>query len=247
MVEATVKRYTDNWIWTIVAAIGLAIAAYAIGNIIAFLVILFLRSIDVAVTGYHGRLALISAISLQAIGFGGFGLFYLKYTEYDRGLIRIQGAWLQGIGYIVGGIVTVLVGVTIVGFIISQLDVQPAKSQIITGFKNPVWLLVLIPVSIFIVGPAEELLFRGIVQGKIKHAIGPAGAIVIASAVFASIHVFGLLGTPIQMLITLSVIFVLSLILGSLYELSDNLVVPALVHGLYNAIQFYFAYSQAIR
>jgi membrane protease YdiL (CAAX protease family) len=41
------------------------------------------------------------------------------------------------------------------------------------------------------------------------------------------------------------VAFVLALVLGVAYEYSDNLVVPALIHGTYNAIQFANAYLSA--
>jgi membrane protease YdiL (CAAX protease family) len=246
MMEAVVKRGSSNRIRMIVSAIGLAITAYAAGNIIALAFVLIFESIGIAVRGYPGRIAFVSAISLQAIGFGGIGLVYLKYVEHDRSLIRLESSWRRGIGYFVGGSVALLLGLAAISRVITWLGIDPAQSRVITNFKNPELLLVLIPISILIVGPAEELLFRGLVQGKIRRAIGPVGAITIASALFASIHVFGLKGSPKSMIATLIVIFVLSLILGSLYELSGSLIIPALVHGLYNAIQFYFKYVQVV-
>lgn len=246
MAESVVKRGSGNWIRRIVSAIGLAITAYAAGNIIALAFVLILESIGIAVRGYPGRIAFVSAISLQAIGFGGIALVYLKYAEHDHNLIRLEGSWRRGIGYFVGGIVALILGLAGISIVITQIGIDPAESRVITNFKNPELLLVLIPISILIVGPAEELLFRGLVQGKIRRAIGPVGAIIIASALFASIHVFGLKGSLTETIATLSVIFVLSLILGSLYELSGNLVIPALVHGLYNAVQFYAKYMQAV-
>lgn len=217
-----------------------------LGNIIALLVIELLESVGIAVWGHIGRAALVSAISLQAIGFGGVALLYVEYTERGHELVRAHVPTLREISYLIGGIIAVFLGLIAATLLIKLLGVQPAESVIITGIQDPTFLLILIPVSIVIVGPAEELLFRGLVQGRIKRAIGPVGAIIIASAIFASIHTFGLLGSPRQMIATLSIIFVLALILGSLYELTGNLVIPAIVHGLYNAIQFFIVYLNTV-
>lgn len=244
--RATINQNTDNWITAIVSAIGIAIGAYAVGNVIALLVIVLLESVGIAVRGYIGRAALVSAISLQAIGFGGVALLYVEYTERGHTLVRAHVPTLREIGYLIGGIVAVILGWIGATLLITLVGIQPAETAIITGIRDPTLLLVLIPVSIVIVGPSEELLFRGLVQGRIKRAIGSVGAIIIASAIFASIHTFGLIGSPKQMIASLSVIFVLALILGSLYELTGNLVVPAIVHGLFNAIQFFLAYLQAV-
>ena len=43
----------------------------------------------------------------------------------------------------------------------------------------------------------------------------------------------------------LGVVFALALVLGATYELTDNLVVPALIHGAYNAVQFGIQYLAA--
>lgn len=247
MIDTAVKHEQDNPLQTIGGVIALAIAAYVVGNIIAGVVVFALQSVGISVVGYPERLALVSALSLQGIGFGGMGLAYLSYTDGGYGLINVNIPDLSGITYLVGGIIAVLLGWAGVTFVITQLGIDPAQSQLIeSGLDNPELLLLLVPVSILLVGPGEELLYRGIVQEKIKHVLGPVGAIIIASAVFSSIHVFGLIGSPTQMFVTLSVIFVLALILGSLYEISGNLLIPAVVHGLFNAIQFLVAYDQAV-
>lgn len=247
MTDAAVKHEQVDPVQTIGGVILLAIAAYIVGNMIAGIVVFALQSIGIPVTGYPERLALVSALSLQGLGFGGMGLAYLAYTDEGFGLIKLHFPDLSGITYLIGGIIAVLLGWAGVTFVITQLGIDPAQNQLIkSGLDNPGLLLLLVPVSILLVGPGEELLYRGIVQEKIKHAIGPVGAIIIASAVFASIHVFGLIGSPTQMVVTLSVIFVLALILGSLYEISGNLLIPAVVHGLFNAIQFLVAYNQAV-
>lgn len=248
MASATINLDADNWYTAIVRAIGIGIGAYAVGNVVAVFVLSLLRFAGITMEGYPGRLALVSAVSVQIIGFGGFALIYVEYTERGHELVRAHVPTLREVGYLVGGIVAVLLGWIAATFLITLAGIQPAESAIISGIRNPTLLLILIPVSIVVIGPAEELLFRGLVQGRIKRAIGPVGAIVAASAVFSSIHVSGLIasGAPQQIIATLSVIFVLALVLGSLYEITGNLVIPAIVHGLYNAIQFSLAYLEAV-
>lgn len=45
-----------------------------------------------------------------------------------------------------------------------------------------------------VVAPIEELLFRGAIQGRLRRAFGPTGAIVGASARFACVHVLNFTG-----------------------------------------------------
>ena len=93
-----------------------------------------------------------------------------------------------------------------------------------------------------LIGPGEELLYRGLIQGLFKESFGPLRAIVLASGLFAVVHVFSLSGTG--KLTYIVIVFGLALILGGIYEYTDNLVVPAFIHGTYNAVQFALAYLQ---
>lgn len=246
MDDASVQPETSDRLWTIGRAIMIAIGAYAVGNVVAVSVMSMLSLMEIPVAGYPERMALLSTLTVQGVGFFGFGLAYLHYSErFD--LLQIDFPDLSDVGYLVGGVVAVLIGWQGVGFVFTQLlGIEPAESSLIEqGIQNPSLLLLLVPLSIIVVGPGEELLYRGIVQGSLRRVLGPVGAIIIASAVFASIHVFGLIGSPLQTLATLFTVFTLALVLGTIYELSENLLVPALVHGLYNATQFLIAYQHA--
>ncbi len=108
---------------------------------------------------------------------------------------------------------------------------------------NPDIFLLLIPLSFLLIGPGEELLYRGLIQGLLRKTFRPARAIVLASALFAVVHVFSLSGAG--KLVSIGTVFTLSLILGILYEYTDNLVVPILVHGAYDAVLFSLQYLMA--
>jgi membrane protease YdiL (CAAX protease family) len=106
-------------------------------------------------------------------------------------------------------------------------------------------LLLLIPLSILVVGPAEELLFRGVIQPSLDAAVSRAPAIghderpVRAHPRFDDV---GRHARPGPVSVTLAILFGLSVLLGYLYVWTDNLVVPILVHGFYDALLFGLAY-----
>lgn len=179
---------------------------------------------------------------LQFVGFAvGVGA-YLLLTD-NRDLIRLRTPSLREIGWIVVGVVGILLAARVVGVIVSMLGIEVAQNQVVqTGRSNPRFFLYMIPVSLLLVGPFEELVFRGTVQGLLRRAWTPTGAIVVASALFGVVHYVALTGSGSR----LSYVFIaaaLGLILGFLYERTDNLLVPATVHGSYNALLFAGQYA----
>jgi membrane protease YdiL (CAAX protease family) len=96
--------------------------------------------------------------------------------------------------------------------------------------------------SILLVGPAEELLFRGAIQGRLRRAFGPVGAIVITSLLFVPLHLPTYSGSAIAIAAFMVIVFVASAVLGYVYERTGNLAINALIHGLYNAALAISAY-----
>lgn len=75
-------------------------------------------------------------------------------------------------------------------------------------------------------GIGEELLFRGVVQDGLSGLAGPAAALVAASLLFGLAHAL----TPAYFVITA----LAGLYLGGLYLATDNLLMPMLVHFMYD-------------
>lgn len=90
-------------------------------------------------------------------------------------------------------------------------------------------------VAVFLGPLIEELLFRGFLQGFLEPHLGLRGALVVTSAVFASLH--GMAGLPI--------LFVLSLFLGWLQQRTRSLWVPWFAHALNNAVKLGLALAAA--
>lgn len=220
------------------ASVGLVVLAFVSGLLLAFVA---------ARVGIAAGLPLRSDRTLQIVTllpaqFVGFllPLFGYLYTRDRLDLIRARLPTLKDIGWAVAGILALLVGVVALASVIRYVGVSPASNASIeTAQQNPEVIPFFVVMSILVVGPCEELLFRGGVQGILRDAFAPLPAIAIASALFGVAHVAALLGdAALGQLVYIVVTFVLGLVLGLLYEHTENIVVPMLSHGIYNALVF---------
>lgn len=92
-------------------------------------------------------------------------------------------------------------------------------------------------------GPIEELLFRGVIQGRLRENFGPVAAIGITSVGFAVGHLpsywFGGGGVfSAAVGLALVQISLGSIVLGAIYERTGNVTVVAVAHGVTNAILY---------
>ncbi|MFB6301986.1 MAG: lysostaphin resistance A-like protein [Haloferacaceae archaeon] len=228
---------------------GLVLVQAVVVVFVAFVAALALASLGAGLLRSAGfeRDGLGMRVGLTVVQFLGFGaglVAYLQVTEnWDllRNHVRVPS--LRDVGYAVVGLVTLLGAAAAVGQLLSALGIEVAQNQVIAlGRENPTFFLYMIPVSLLLVGPMEELLFRGTVQGLLRRAWGPALAVVVASALFGVVHWVALLGTGSKVGYV-AIAAALGLVLGAVYELSDNVAVPAAVHGAYNAVLFGVQYA----
>jgi hypothetical protein len=92
-------------------------------------------------------------------------------------------------------------------------------------------------VMFLVVAPAEELLFRGVIQRYLAGPFTRTGAVLATAVLFAAAHVLNasLSASPRVILL---VDFVAGLGLGVAYEYTDNLLSPTAIHGAYNTALF---------
>lgn len=226
---------------TLLVAVGVAVAGLVGGSALALL-----GAVLVGVAGFEltPMLALVlSLVFVQGVAFGGVGFAYLRYRGLSLDYIGVRLPSLRDVAFVVGGYIAAIGAIVVLGTLVSLLGVQPGTNQAADiGMENPEALLLLIPASLLLIGPGEELLFRGVVQNRIRETFGPASGIALASAIFAAVHYVALTGTAGARLVTIAILFFPSVVFGTVYELTDNLVVPALVHGCYNATLFGLLY-----
>lgn len=239
------QREADRF-GAVAKSVGLAVAGTVAG--IVFLIVLagLLQRVGVPVQEQLVLQYGLSILSLQGFGFILVVLVFFKVRDrFD--IIRIRVPTLRDVGLALGGIVGLVLMLAVVSGVYSALGVEVPQTSIVEdGLENPVLALYLIPLTYLFVGPGEELLFRGAVQGMLGEAYSRVPAIVIASVIFAFAHVMNVLSaSPAQIGAYLFVIFSLSLLLGALYEITDNIVVPMFVHGTYNSLTFLSLYFAA--
>lgn len=181
--------------------------------------------------------AVVLTLALTAgVAFGGVSVAYVRVRGLDWSFVGTRLPTARDLAWVGGGYLLAFASVFIASVIVSIAGTQPASNQLSElGLEAPVLLLLLVPVSLLLIGPGEELLFRGIVQGTLREAFGPVSAIVLASAIFAGVHYVALTGGVGARLTTIAILFLPSLVFGAAYERTGNLVVPALIHGLYNS------------
>jgi membrane protease YdiL (CAAX protease family) len=178
------------------------------------------------------------------IGLLAVPLAYLGWRT-DWSLVGISRPSIRDLLTIVVGSVVLIVFMNAAELFVSWLGYQPAENAAVeTGRDNPELFLFYIPVVLFLNSPAEELLFRGVVQGLLRRAYGVVPGIVGAASVFGAIHYFALVAAGsagAYVVIALGS----GIILGVLYEYTDNLLVPIAVHAVWNCLVYLTLYSQA--
>ncbi|MFC6865426.1 CPBP family intramembrane glutamic endopeptidase [Halomicroarcula sp. GCM10025817] len=242
----------------LVAAVGLGGGGLFLGFVLALLAG-FVLSAGVGIEMTPVRFIVLSLIFVQGVGAAGVALTYRKYRprlaprvwsvlglsggtsslSLPAAVPTVGQVLVVGVGY-VAAIGAAMLG----GLVASALNVQTGQNAAAeVGMQNPEVLLLLIPASILLIGPGEELLFRGVVQGRLKEVFGWQVAVVLASVIFAGLHWFALSGgSTTGNLVVLAVLVGPSLVFGLAYEFTDNIVVPSLIHGVYNATLFTLLY-----
>lgn len=173
-----------------------------------------------------------------AIGLAGTGIAYLLVRGLPvRRYVGSRIPSLGDLGWAVGGYFGALALIFSAGILLTVLNVRPETTNRAAqaGMENPELLLWMVPLSFLVIAPAEELLFRGVIQGRLREAFAPVVAIPVTAAIFATVHYFSLTGGSGARFIAIAILFLPSLVFGYAYERTANLVVPILIHGAYNS------------
>ncbi|MDZ7746795.1 MAG: type II CAAX endopeptidase family protein [Halobacteriales archaeon] len=224
----------------------LAIVAFLVGIVASVFALGLLQSAGITLgEGDWGYYAL-QTVGLQGVGFGLTSLLFLKLQDrFD--IIEIRVPTRNDVKLAILGVFGLLAVVLVLSALYTQFDVQLPETTLPGVIeRQPDIALYLIPFTILFVAPGEELLARGVIQGRLKDVYPPGAAIVLASVVFTLGHAGNLVATPLtRALPYFAQLFVLSLVLGWLYERSENLLVVVFVHAVYNSITFLSQYAAA--
>jgi membrane protease YdiL (CAAX protease family) len=249
MGAAMVLALSERRVFAITKALSVTTALGGLGFFVSIVGGTILVSPALAVLGTEATSVTypLLTVAVAAVTIG-FVAAVLKRLELGWSWVDFSVPSLRDLGLAFAGLVALIVALNVLTQIIAGLGLPSIESgveQQARNSANPEFLLVLVPLSFLAIAPSEELLYRGFVQKYLYDTLGKNGAVVAASAIFAAIH-FGQYASPdpLRMAVSLSVVFVLSLVLGYIYARSENLVVPILVHGTYNAITFAAMYAR---
>jgi len=224
----------------VVVAVLVAVAGLLVGGALVLLAALLLAaaSVDLDLAG-----SLVLAAVLSQVGFMATAIGFLTYTGRGLSYVRARVPTGRDLLWIGGAYVLALVGAMTGAMLATFVEAPTASNQVAEfGVQRPETLLLLVPIAFLFVGPGEELLFRGVVQSRLRETFGPWVAVLAASALFASLHVVALTGGLSGRLVSIGLLFVPSLVLGAAYERTRNLVVTVVVHGAYDATLFALLY-----
>ncbi|AGN02577.1 abortive infection protein [Salinarchaeum sp. Harcht-Bsk1] len=205
----------------------------------------------VGAIGFAGSLTDMEANVVAAVGTGVgavfFALVYFEHSRHDASFLDLDPPGLRDVGYVVLGVVVLVGALFAISIVANALGLGLSNHSLADTAESadPLIVALLIPASILFVGPGEELVFRNVVQKRLGESFSTWGAIGLASVAFAAIHFPAYAtGSLSQILASLVVVFTLSILLGWLYVRTEKLFVPALTHGIYNAIQFTILYVE---
>ncbi|TFF93083.1 MAG: CPBP family intramembrane metalloprotease [Promethearchaeota archaeon] len=120
-----------------------------------------------------------------------------------------------------------------------------------TGSANLIEIILLVIVMLAIVGPSEEIAFRGYMQKGLVRNVGDKAGLFITALIFTGMHLPAtfilILISPISFIINLILMFfpyfAISILLGYLFHTrNENLTAPITLHGVYNSITVIFGF-----
>ena len=196
---------------------------------------------------YGGELAVTYLVS-GSVHAAFMGLVALLYLRFRPVTIPVRWPTLRELALVAGTTVFALVLAVLVQSLGAALGAEPVSHFVSrAAAQDPVLVygggLVMV---LLLVGPVEELLFRGVVQGRLRESFGPVGAIGLTSVLFGLGHylAFAFGGSE---LVSLGLGFALfgtavtSVVLGTVYEHTGHLARPALIHSLFTGTLFAIA------
>lgn len=183
--------------------------------------------------------------ALQYIIIGGSAIS-ICYLTGAISYVRLSRLNNSDIKYIVVLVVILSLLQLLLSVIGMLTGIEPGQNEAVSlGKSKELFYLYMIPVMILLVGPAEEFIFRGIIQGSITAQINWKIGVISSSILFGMAHV-SVAGGGWDGIVYAGVSGSFGLFLGYYYEKTQNLIVPALSHGIYNSILMILLYLGSV-
>ena len=179
---------------------------------------------------------------LNFVGMALAGAIYLAATGRGWSYVDIRMPTKTGWWYVLGGIIASIAFLFAVNILLQLFSVPAAESEVVEVVgQDQTMILIMIVIVFFFNAPAEEFLFRNVIQKRLYDAFTRLQSILLASAIFALVHLpmyLTLAESTLATVSSLAIMFGGSVIFGYLYAKTDNLLVPTASHAALNAFQF---------
>ena len=173
----------------------------------------------------------------------GVTLLFAKYkgaSLKELGLKKVSVRILTVVSVAAVLVLFLSVGISIGQEIVFGPDPMAELLETYTAPKDSFQLVALIALSLVLVGPCEELAFRGFIQKGFENSFGKIKGLLIASVLFGLPH-------GIDTLYAFFPVFAGSLVLGYVWQQTGgNTTASALMHGVYNTIVTLLAYFATV-
>jgi len=171
-----------GWALPVLELFGITVLAFLVSLVagVAFIVPMFVLGYDLA-----GTAVLLGATAAGQVAFLAVGYAYVRVRDVP---VPVRRPSKRDLVVILAGVVLALVVATGLSVLLSVLDLVPDSVIGDVATTDPTFLLGLAALSVVLVAPAEELLFRGAIQGRLRQRIGPIPAVLGASLLFGSMH-----------------------------------------------------------
>ncbi|MFB6072659.1 MAG: lysostaphin resistance A-like protein [Halobacterium sp.] len=216
-------------------AVVVSVAALVFGSLVASVALAFVPQAPVV------RVPVNTAVASAGFAVAGYAFVRSYGGSVDVSRPGRRDLVVAGVGVLAIFALHVAMNVVVAAFSLPQ----STHSLVQTAKAHPEILPPLVVVSLLFIAPGEELLARNGVQKYLYGAYSRRSAVVAASFVFAASHLLAYASgraPPGAVLVTLTRVFVVSVVLGVAYERTDDLFAPVVVHGVYDAVQFLLAY-----
>ena len=221
--------------------VGLAVAIFAV--VLGSLSIIPAAVLDPTLLTDPTQASMLATATWLALNFVGIalgGVIYLRVTDRGWDWIDVGLPGLRDVGWMVGGLAALFGFYLLVGIATVVLDLPAADSDLVLLLRDDVEMILLMIAVVWLLNaPAEEFVFRNVIQKRLYTAFSGLGAVVVASLLFVMIHIpmyLTLAESALATGVSLLVMFGGSLIFGYLYLRTENLVVPTVVHAAINTI-----------
>lgn len=224
-------------------AVGVAIGLLVAGLVVSIVFgVVFTVPLVLFGGNLSGSVTFLAFAAVGQLAFLAVGGVYVRRT----GGVTVRWPTRRDLAYVGGGLLAAFALVLGISIAAAAAGVAPGGSVFDDPIaRDPTVALGLAALSIVLVAPAEELLFRGAIQGRLRRAFGPTGAILGASLIFGAIHFVNFTGSVVGAVVGAGVVTVGGAVFGVVYERTRNLVVPILAHGAYNTTLLVTAFLTA--